>query len=101
MTGEAVGKKARIVWFDEAARRFGVTARTLREWVVAGRFPAPRGDGGRLFYTEAELDAIIEHGLVGRWKPQEYPFGGAEKGGERRKKTEKDGDPGRSAEIDR
>ena len=63
-------KRARIVWFNAAAKRFSVHPDTLREWIAEGRFPAPRGDGNRLYYTEAELDAIIEHGFYGRWKPQ-------------------------------
>jgi hypothetical protein len=62
-------KRAKMVWFDEAARRFNVSPDTLREWILEGRFPSPRGDGNRLFYTEAELDSIVEHGFLGRWKP--------------------------------
>lgn len=63
------GKRATIVWFDEAARRFNVKPDTLREWIAEGRFPAPRGDGNRLYYTEAELQAMVEHDFLGRWKP--------------------------------
>lgn len=66
-------RRTAIVWFDEAARRFSVKPDTLREWIAAGRFPSPRGDGNRLFYTEADLDAIVEHDFLGRWKPQEEP----------------------------
>lgn len=66
-------KRAKIVWFDDAARRFDVKPDTLREWIAEGRFPAPRGSGNTLYYTEAELDHIIEHDFLGRWKPRPPP----------------------------
>lgn len=91
-------ERSQIVWFKDAAKRFKVTVETLREWIMEGRFPSPRGDGNRQFYTEAELDHIVEHGFFGRWKPavalpSENLPGKARKGTEKRgKDTENRGE---------
>lgn len=70
-------KRARIVWFDDAAARFRVTPDTLREWIAAGKFPAPLGDGARLFYTEKDLQDLIP--FLGRWAPACEPPGKSRK----------------------
>lgn len=86
-------KRSRVVWFDDVARRFNVTPETLRDWIAEGRFPHPQGVGNRLFYSEAELDAIVECAFLGRWGPAP-PAGqpaASEKSGKSREKPGKSG----------
>src|SRR5688572_8094353 len=92
-------KRAKIIWFDEAAGRFKVTPDTLREWIAEGRFPAPRGHGNRLFYTQAELDDIVEHDFLGRWKPAPTTSSESGTAGRSRKEPGKRGkEPGKGVE---
>lgn len=84
-----------IVWLDEAARRLGVSEDYLREGVAAGDYPAPRGVGNRLFYTEEDMDGIVL--FFGRWRVQEKPGKvgkNPEKPGKGRKDPESEGQAG-------
>lgn len=49
----------------EAARRLGVTTRTLRRWVSAGTIPYYRTPGGHLRFSPAKLEEWKRQSVAG------------------------------------
>jgi predicted site-specific integrase-resolvase len=56
--------KGRLLSAREAAAMFGVTARTLTRWRLAGKVQAIRTADGLLLYRESEIRAVIGAGFV-------------------------------------
>jgi excisionase family DNA binding protein len=54
--------EARDPWLApaEAAERFGVTTRTLINWVQAGKLEAQRTVGGKRRYRESGVQALLK-----------------------------------------
>lgn len=47
------------VWSDEAARRMGVTVKTLWNYRALGKGPQPKRRGRKLAYAVADIDAWL------------------------------------------